>query len=178
MSRPREPLPGKLIMSIFARDGSLIQEALALCERKWGEAEFKSGLLPFDFTDYYEPEFGTGLRRGFFAFKGLVPQDSLVEVKHDAWAMELAHSRDGKRLFNIDPGILTLERLVLATGKNYTHRIYLGRGVFGDLTLIFRKGSYQGLEWTYRDYLTQESISFWNKVRAAYRDELKARGYF
>ncbi len=165
-------------MSIFAKEEGLIEDALKMCESKWGEVEFRTHLLPFDLTDYYEPEFGRGLQRRFFAFEGLIPQDSLVEVKLDTWAMELEHSKGGKRNFNIDPGILTLERLVLATGKNYTHRIYLGKGVFGDLTLIFRKGSYRGLEWTYRDYLTDESISFWNMVRKAYRDELKARGYF
>ena len=164
-------------MSIFARDAAFIQEAKAHVTRLLGAIEHDSGLMPFDLTRYYEPEFGVGLKRCFLAFSGLFPQDSLREIKLKTWQLEYDLAEDGKRRFNLDPGILTLERLVLATGKNYTHRIYLGSGVFADLTLVYKKGGFCGLEWTYKDYLLPESISFWNMVRDSYRKELKNRGY-
>lgn len=164
-------------MSIFAREVAFIEEAKALSTGLLGEIEFDSGPMPFDLTDYYEPEFGKGLIRCFLAFEGLRPQDSLRAIKLDTWRLEYENVEGGRRRFNLDPGILTLERLVLATGKNYAHRIYLGSGVFADLTLVYRKGGFRGLEWTYRDYLLPQSIAFWNMVRDSYRKELRNRGY-
>ncbi|MCK4603230.1 MAG: DUF4416 family protein, partial [Deltaproteobacteria bacterium] len=67
--------------------------------------------------------------------------------------------------------ILTAERLVLATGKNFPHRIYLGRGVFADLTFIYRKDSFVSLPWTFPDYASKEVIGFWNNVRKSYLQE-------
>ena len=177
MSRLKEPLPAKVVMSIFAREETIIQEARGLAQEFLGDIEFDSGLMPFEFTDYYEPEFGRGLKRCFVAFSGLRPQDSLRAIKLGTWRLEYEHTVGGKRRFNLDPGILTLERLVLATGKNYVHRIYLGSGVFADLTLIFKKGGFAGLDWTYRDYLLPQSIAFWHMVRDSYRKELKEGGY-
>ena len=177
MSTPKEPVPAKLVMSIFSASEDLIEEARERSEQRWGKVQMTSGVLPFDLTDYYEEEFGGGLRRCFYCFYDLIPQDGLKDVKIWAWGLESQFTVDGRRRVNVDPGILTLERLVLSTGKNYTHRIYLGQGVFADLTLIFRGGSYRGLEWTYRDYAAPESIEFWNRVRKIYLSELKTGGY-
>jgi hypothetical protein len=73
---------------------------------------------------------------------------------------------------NIDPGLLSAERLVLATGKNYSHRIYLGQGIFGDLTLIYERGSFRPLAWTYPDYRQEEAIWMFNKIRERYLREI------
>lgn len=177
MSELREPFPGKLVMSIFAKTVELLEEACTLCTALWGEIEQASSVLPFNQTDYYRPEFGTDLVRRFYCFKKLVPQNCLINVKLNVHKLEYQNCIDGRRKFNIDPGILTLERLILATGKNYTHRIYLGEGVFADLTLIFKQGSFRALQWTYPDYASPESIEFWNGVRQSYLNELKERGY-
>ncbi len=106
----------------------------------------------------------------------LVEQDALVEVKLVTQRLEAATMKEGRRTVNIDPGILTAERLVLATGKNFTHRIYLGHGVFADLTLVFRKGSFVALPWTYPDYASEESISLWNAARRSYLVRLRRAG--
>ena len=82
---------------------------------------------------------------------------------------------EGRRRVNVDPGILSAERLVLATGKNYIHRIYLGSGVYGDLTLIYSKGSYRPLPWTYPDYQVPETIAMFNILRKRYRMQLQIR---
>ncbi len=178
MSELREPFPGKLVMSIFAKTVELLEEASILCTDLWGDIEQVSGVLSFNQTDYYRPEFGTNLVRRFYCFKKLIPQNYLKSVKVHAHKLEYQNSIDGRRKFNIDPGLLTLERLILATGKNYAHRIYLGEGVFADLTLIFKQGSFRPLQWTYPDYASPESIEFWNGVRRLYLNELKERGYF
>ncbi len=125
-----------------------------------------TGLVhPFEETAYYEREFGIGLQRTFCGFQNLVSQGRLVEAKLKAIELEREWSILGRRRLNIDPGLLTPERLVLATRKNFTHRIYLGSGVFADLTLIFQKGSFRPLPWSYPDYAASDSIAFWNGVR-------------
>ncbi len=101
-------------------------------------------------------------------FTELVFQDALAEIKHATHKLEQEFSKEGKRQANIDPGILTAERLVLATGKNLPHRIYLGLGVFANLTFIYRKDSFVPLPWTYPDYVSKEVIEFWNNVRKSY----------
>ena len=172
MSILHSPLPAKLVCSIFSQQEGLINRvADALCGA-YGTADFKSPVIPFDGTSYYEQEFGSGLKRIFMSFTELVFQDVLVDIKHATHKLEQEFSKEGKRQANIDPGILTAERLVLATGKNFPHRIYLGRGVFANLTFIYRKDSFMPLSWTYPDYALKEVIEFWNNVRKSYLKEL------
>jgi hypothetical protein len=66
-----------------------------------------------------------------------------------------------------------MERLVLATGKNYIHRIYLAKGIYADLTLIFNKGTFKPLAWTYRDYADPEIIAVLNQLREHYKNKLR-----
>ncbi|MBW1804141.1 MAG: DUF4416 family protein [Deltaproteobacteria bacterium] len=88
-------------------------------------------------------------------------------------ALEQHYLVRGKRRVNIDPGYISMERLVLATGKNYTHRIYLAGGIYADLTLVFHKGSFKPLEWTYKDYATPEVIGFFNALRDRYKNQIR-----
>jgi len=172
VSQLKTPLPAMLIYSLMARHESIIEEVLGLLQARYGRIALKSGILPFSHTDYYQEEFGPGLIRLFVGLDELVPQDILVQAKLFAVELERRFSLSEKRLINIDPGLLTLERLVLATGKNFTHRIYLGQGVFADLTLIFQGGSYQPLAWTFPDYRERSSIEMWNTWRSIYKKML------
>jgi hypothetical protein len=74
----------------------------------------------------------------------------------------------GGRSVNIDPGYLDRTKLLLATTKDCSHRIYLGRGIYGDIELMYRSGSFAWLDWTYPDYREAFSIEFFNRVRSAY----------
>ena len=172
MSILQTPPPAKLICSIFSQQESLISIVGNALSGAYGTADFKSSVIPFDWTSYYEPEFGSSLKRIFISFTELVFQDTLAEIKHATHKLEQEFSEEGKRQVNIDPGILTAERLVLATGKNFPNRIYLGRGVFADLMFIYRKDSFMPLPWTYPDYASQEVIEFWNNVRKSYLKDL------
>ncbi len=140
---------------------------------EFGPIESEIGPLEFDFTSYYEDELGKGIRRWLWVFRDLVERDELANVKCLTNEAEKAYSSGGKRRFNLDPGFLSLENFVLATGKIRAHRIYLGRGIFGDLTLIFRKGSYRPLEWTYPDYASPELIGKLNGLRGIYKCTLE-----
>ncbi|MGB9496650.1 MAG: DUF4416 family protein [Dissulfuribacterales bacterium] len=173
MSTLQTPPPAKLVCSIFSQRERLISRVADALSSAYGAIDFESPVMPFDRTSYYEPEFGNSLKRIFISFAELIFQDILAEIKLATDKLEQEFCTEGKRRVNIDPGILTAERLVLATGKNYSHRIYLGRGVYADLTLIYRKSSFRPLPWTYPDYASQEAVEFWNRVRESYLKGLR-----
>jgi hypothetical protein len=130
--------------------------------------------LPFAATAYYEREMGAPLCRRFFTFRELLDPGRLVEVKLFTNALERDTAAEGQRRVNLDPGVLALGHLVLATGKPAPHRPYLGQGLYADLTLVFQNASYQPLPWTYPDYAHPEMIAFLNRLRDGLKEDLKA----
>ncbi|OQX63299.1 MAG: GTP-binding protein [Desulfococcus sp. 4484_241] len=168
MSTPAIPEQAKLVIGVFLKDRDLIGPIAESLAKEFGPPDMVSRWLPFDYTDYYEPEFGSPLYRRIFSFASLVEQDSLADVKLVTNEIEKRFTSGKKRLANIDPGFLTRERFVLATGKNFAHRIYLGRGIYADLTLIYRKKEFHALEWTYPDYAQGDLNRFLLLARERY----------
>lgn len=175
MSKSLEPKPAKLITSLFTPDSSIIDETLKRLRAHWGDTDYLSESIPFNYTDYYAEEMGAHLVRRFVSFRKLIPPDTLPNLKLYTNNIEEHFSIDHKRRVNIDPGYITPERLVLATGKNYSHRIYLRDGIYADLTLIFKKGSFTPLEWTYPDYAASQIIELMNTIRKRYMEQLRER---
>jgi len=175
MSIPTPPLPAKLVCSVLsARFDTLWPATLAALEERFGPADSISDELAFDFTAYYDRELGTPIARRFLSFARLVPQDGLIAAKLATNALETALAGpDGRRRVNCDPGLLTQERLVLATGKNFTHRVYLGQGLYADLTLVFQAGSWQTLPWTFPDYASPALRDILTAIRDRYRQDLR-----
>jgi hypothetical protein len=173
MSSPVQADDVRLISSLFSTDKELIDRLLDLLINEFGPAKWVSPWLMFDRTKYYEREMGWPLHRRFITFANLIRPDDIVRIKLFTNDIEMEYTSDGNRLVNIDPGYISLERLVLATGKNYTHRIYLSKGIYADLTLVFNKGSFRPLEWSYRDYSDPETIEFLNKEREDYKNQLR-----
>ncbi len=173
MSRPQPASPAKLLVSIFAREEVFIEKAANRLANVLGPIDFYSPVLPFDKTNYYEPEFGPQLVRRFISFSRLIPQESIVAIKHLAWKIEKDFSLEGKRQVNIDPGYILLERLVLVTFKNYTHRIYLGQGVYAEVTLLFQRHRFVPLPWTYPDYADPKALEFFLSLRQRFKEQLK-----
>lgn len=176
MGIPREPNPAKLFMSLIYSEGEALQQSLLDLGSNFGEIDFMSEILPFNFTDYYTGEMGSDLFRHFITFERLIPIPELPGIKRRTNNLEekLAAS-PGKRRINIDPGYLCLEHVILATTKGYTHRPYLREGIYADLTLIYRNKTYQPLEWTYPDYRQAEVIELFNRFRKRYLKKLKGR---
>ncbi len=173
MKELRSPSPGTLLFGFIFTDTPTMRRALEGLVGRYGPVALESPARPFCETNYYNAEMGQGLKRKFLTFKRLVPQDSLVDVKLASRDMETALSEGGRRRINIDPGILTLERLVLASSKDFAHRVYLGRGVFADLTLIFQGGHFRCLPWTYPDYSRDDALLFWERARAIHLSRLR-----
>jgi hypothetical protein len=173
MSLPRQPQPAKLIISAFMRRTELLRGVAELMSAEFGPIDMVSPWLPFDKTDYYRSEMGGPLFRRLVAFRGLVDQEGLASFKHFTNQIEARYSREGHRTVNLDPGYLLAERFVLATGKNYTHRILLGEGIYADLTLVYRDGAYRALEWTYPDYAGEDIRAFLDSARVRYLFEMR-----
>ena len=141
--------------------------------REFGKSLLESERFPFIETDYYSSEMGSTLTRVYVAFDRLIHPDQLPEMKLKSNRIECdVFSTDGKRNVNIDPGYLTRAKVVLATTKDYRHRLYMGYGVYAEVTLQFSKKeqSYVPWEWTYKDYRRKEAIQFFNSLRIVYRE--------
>jgi hypothetical protein len=172
MSLPQPPAPAKLVVSLIMKDRGLLPELAAELEAVFGPLEMVSRWLDFDFTPYYEAEMGRPLVRRMLAFRTLVAQERLAEIKLATNAIEARHAAGGCRRVNIDPGILLLARFVLATGKNFAHRIYLNKGIYADLTLVYARGAFQRLPWTYPDYADVTLLGFLQQARRRYQLEI------
>lgn len=173
MSRPQPPMPAKLIVGVFLKDRSLVASVADMLIESFGPVDQVSAWLPFDYTDYYKPEMGAPLYRRLFSFTQLIDQASLSEIKQTTNGHEKKYMVNMKRQVNIDPGYLLHERFVLATGKNFAHRIYIGNGIYADLTLIYTQGKLQTLPWTYPDYASETIKAFILQIRQKYTIDLK-----
>lgn len=115
--------------------------------------------------EYYAKEMGTPLARFFFVPQKLFARDDMLSTKVASLTWEKDWSVSGKRMVNVDLGMLSPENFILATTKNYSHRVYLGEDIFADLTYQFQKGKFHTFPWTYPDYLDQEKIDFLSRER-------------
>ncbi len=165
--------PVKLIAAITFAPGIDLPEVKKKLGEIFSPIDLEGPLYAFTFTDYYQPEMGAGLTKQMVSFRELIPVEQLPDIKIATNQLEARYARTGKRRVNIDPGYLTAAKLVLATTKDYDHRIYLGRGIFGDVHLRYRKGHFQVNEWTYPDYRQPEVLHFFEQVREVYLHQLK-----
>jgi len=166
--------PERLLVALLYPEGRDSAPLAAALEARLGPPDFVGPELPFAWTDYYEAEMGSPLRRGFLSYPRLVDPALLAELKLWTNELELRFSVDGRRLFNIDPGLLSLGRFCLATTKDRSHRIPLGKGIFAELTLIYERGEWRPLPWTYADWRSAEHRALLEELRRRYRLERRA----
>jgi hypothetical protein len=174
MSQPQPPKPAKLLISLFTGEKALFHSAATRLSERFGEPDMISNWFSFDYTDYYRTEMGSPLFRRMMGFRDLIAQEDLARIKCATNEIERLFCRGTARGVNIDPGYLLHERFVLATGKNFTHRIYIGLGIYADLTLIYTRGNFQPLAWTYPDYRSEDIIGFLENARKKYTIDLNA----
>ena len=174
MSQPSAPQPVKLIVSLFTGKEKLITAASEELSQAFGKIDFMSACIPFTMTDYYKAEMGEGLMRRLITFEELIDPERLPEVKRYTDKLEANYTNSsGNRRINLDPGYITLYQLILATNKRFSHRLYLRDSVYADLTLIYKKKSFQPLAWTFPDYGSAQIIEILNRLRERYRKQLK-----
>ncbi len=162
----------KPIFGFLFKNNSHWLDVLSFISSHFSPVDYISEEFPFVETDYYQEEMGEGLLRRYLSAKNLVYPDFLVHMKHLCNLWEAQNSVDGKRQVNLDPGYLTPAKLVLASTKNFYHRIYIGRGIYAEVTMHYTQGDFQKLKWTYPDYYNHRE--YFLCLRNAYKQQLKA----
>jgi len=176
------PKPVKLILSMISSDEYFINFYKDLLIKKFGKVDLESNIQPFNFTNYYEREFGKDLIQKLFSFDSLIKINKLSEIKKTTNDLENDPiikenikkniSLSGRKI-NLDPGYISLDKFILASTKNGPSRIYLNNGIYGEITLRFINKTFIPCEYTYPNYKTTEYIGYLNSVRQKYKLQLK-----
>ncbi len=165
----KEPNPVKIIVGILASDDRCLAAAREAVASHLGPLDLVSDIWPFDQTVYYRDQTGPAILRQFVSIDRLADPGALAEIKHrtNQLERELAEALAGAfpRPVNLDPGIIEPSKLVLATTKNYAHRVYIGRKMYAEVTLVFDRGAWCPLPYTYPDYRRQNYFDFFSRVR-------------
>jgi hypothetical protein len=161
--------PEKLVMPILISRTQMRYSLLQALQARYGPIDYTSVDLPFSYTHYYDEEMGTPITRFFISFLRLVDPGTLSQIKTQTNVLENRFTEAGKRKVNIDPGLLNLSRFVLASSKDGSHRIPLADGVFAEVTLMYEKGRFRPLEWTYPDYRSDEYLGIMMDIRNLYK---------
>jgi hypothetical protein len=139
----------------------------------FGEIAMKSTNRRFTQTAYYNDEMGDYITRQWWVFKNLCDPSQLIDFKRMTNQIEQKYLNERKgRQVNIDPGIISMSNVILASTKNYSHRIYLGKGIYAEVTLIYKDKTYVVLDWTYPDYRESTTIDFFCKARTLLKETL------
>lgn len=165
MTAPKEPDAVKLVVSVFTADERLFHGVLKRLKECFGAIDVLSEPFALD-TDYYKDELGGPLVRKLLSFERLISPGDLSSIKLLTNAMEAEFAEEGIRKANIDPGYIALEKLVLGSCKNFSHRVYVAEGVYAEVTLMYERGKgFKTLEWTYPDYAAPDMLSVLNEIR-------------
>ena len=179
MGMIKYPPKVKLMAALLVTTTDLLTRVRETLQTLRGPIDLESDIYPFTFTDYYTDEMGETLSKQIISFEKLVDKDHLAATKR--WTNQIEEEfaqRVGTRYHrrvNIDPGYVSDSKLVLASTKNFSHRIYLGQGIFAEVTMRYvRKRGFEPLEWTYPDYRTDLVRVFLESVRQRYMEQLRS----
>jgi len=173
VGRIKKHQPVKLIIGFIFKEEGILNKAKDILITRFGAIDYENKTLDFTHTNYYESEFGSDLKRTFFSFKKLFPPENLPEIKIATNIIEKRLSRGGKRMINVDPGYIDMAKLILASTKDYKHRIYLNKGIYAEITLFYQNNTFAPWEWTYPDYKSAGYIETFNQIRKTYAEQLK-----
>jgi len=172
--------PAKLVFGILVTSETIRRRCIERIVAEFGPIDHKSRVEPFTFTNYYCDEMGQDIFRQYLSCERLIDMSELPAIKHRTNEMEIEmavlddHGRR-RRQANIDPGYVTQSKFVLATTKDYMHRVYMADGIFAEATLHYqRPDGFRPFPWTYPDYARTEICEFFGKVRASYRRQIQA----
>jgi hypothetical protein len=173
MGTAREFQAEKLVVPVLISCREHKEALLKELSAAFGPRDFLSEELDFNFSSYYDKEMGKPIRRFFVSFRDLIDPGCLAEVKLRTGIVEQRFRRDGNRCINLDPGCLSLSRLVLASTKDSSHRIPLRSGIYAEITLMYEHGRFRPLEWTYPDYRSPAYLRILGEIRTLYKQQLR-----
>jgi hypothetical protein len=161
-----------LFVGTLYSDAGIFDYSKEIIEKNFGGILLTSPSIKWNHSSYYKDELGWPLFRQFIFLKDLIDPGILADIKLKTNEIEDALSSKGKRCINLDPGYLTLSKIVLASTKNYAHRIYLGRGIYAEVTLIYKDNVYTPHLFTYKDYQDKTYIDTFMNVREMLKKRL------
>ena len=177
MGVPTPPSPVLLLLAAFSRYDAALSWGRDRGVEAFGPVALESPTFAFDPTEYYQPTMGSGLRKVFYVFRELTEPARLVDVKlqTNAWERQYAEleRHEEPRPLNLDPGYLTLGKLVLASTKDFAHRIYLDHGIYAEVTLQYRHGRWEHHQWTFADYRSEDYQRFFSACREELRNLIR-----
>lgn len=179
MGKIRSPIPVKLFVGMLSAEPALFHACTETLIEEYGPIDHQTEILPWGNSDYYREEMGPGIVRKFIFFKRLMDAKRLSEVKlfTNNLEQDLAEHTENKlrRRINLDPGYITEAKVVLATTKDFSHRIYIGEGIYAEVTLCYSNidKSFIPLDYTYPDYRTEAYRSLFCEARNLLRTALK-----
>lgn len=167
------PGPVKLFVGMLSNDVTLFDRMKERLQDIYGPVDLESPVWPWEYTHYYAEEMGEGLKRKFLFFERLMSPDTISDIKVTTNKLEqdFVNAGGGRRI-NLDPGYLDAAKLVLVSTKDYSHRIYLGKGIYGEVTLIYKEGAFQTLPYTYPDYGSNEYRELFSRARTLYQTQV------
>ena len=171
MAHPKQLVKVKLISGIFYRDIDTYEQVKQKLVEEFGEIDFESSEYDFnEFTDYYEKEMGTCLKKRIISFHQLIDRDILADIKEN---IEDSFSTNNNRDINIDTGYLTQHNIVLASAKQMPHKVSIGKGYFGDVVLTYSNNNYYHYFKTFMDHKSDKVKDIYKKIRQIYIKQIK-----
>lgn len=162
--------PVALICAVLADCEETLATAKERLAQRFGPLRAISDVYPFDFTSYYEGEMGAQLQKQLVCCTKLIDPSELAAIKTQTIELEREMATETgdalQRRANIDPGLLSIESLVLATSKYSGHRICIAPQLYAELTLHYQRGRYRPLAWTYLDYQSETVQHFLLDMRS------------
>jgi len=156
--------PILFIGTLFA-EKNIFEDVFPVLKDKFGNVLFQSDIQPWNYSEHYTRELGAPLQRNFIFFDGVIDPSTLADIKLLTNDLEAIYSLAGKRKINLDPGYLTLAKVVLASTKNYSHRIYIGKGIYAELALLYKNHQFITMPYTYNDYKDPYYLNMFMTVR-------------
>jgi hypothetical protein len=179
MAEIRTSLPVKLFVGVLTSIPQVVDEAEEQLTVFLGSVDSRSESFPFDQTHYYDETMGRPIRRCFLGFSELIQPSALADIKLKTNELEnnLGSRRTSvKRAVNLDPGYLEQSKIVLASMKNFYHRITIKEGIYAEVTLYYESGKWRSFPWTFPDFKTDRYHQFFESLRHIYRMQLSQMG--
>jgi hypothetical protein len=176
--KPSNPFPVKLIIAALYSDDLLFRKAKQVCADRFGRIDFESRPFEFDVTDYYFAEMGSPVFRAFISFEILIDPSQITHIKIKSNNIEDLFAVQGKRKVNLDAGYMDFDKLVLASAKYNWNKVYIGQGIWADITLHYEKGDFIPLPWGFPDFKSGKYNQELLKIRELYKLQRKNLSLF
>jgi hypothetical protein len=175
MGEITKPAPVKLFVGVLTSLPDILPAAEERLSALYGDIDLKSEPYTFNWTDYYDASMGKPILRYFLGFKNLIDPVSIAGIKTATNKMESKFGEEWtqvSRPVNLDPGYVEQSKLVLASTKNFYHRILMSGGIYAEVTLHYERKAWRAFPWTFPDFASERYHPFFSSLRKLYREQL------